>query len=95
MRKDIVYVMEVGEVCVYLHYPIWLHQYDSADEDPARVLGKEGLDLYPSDDIVQGPGCVERDRADRQPPSVDWRVEEDPEAMPDTEEQLIENMSEC
>ena len=52
MQKDVIDIMEVGEVCVYLHYPIWLHQYDGADEDPARVLGKEGLDLYPGDDIV-------------------------------------------
>ena len=52
MLKDVIDIMEVGEVCVYLDYPVRLHEYDSADEDPARVFGKKGFDLYPGDDIV-------------------------------------------
>lgn len=61
--EDVVDIVEICKICIDFHYPIWLHKDDGADEDPARILGQERLNLNPSDDIVQGPGHVEWYRA--------------------------------
>ena len=53
LQKQLVDVMEVGEVRVYLEYPIRLRQDDSADEDQTDGPGQEGLDLHPGNNIVQ------------------------------------------
>jgi len=91
MHKERVDVVEEGEVGVYFDDPVGEGEDDGDDEDAARVGGQEGLDLHPRDDVVQAPGHVERDGADGEPPSVDGVIEEDPEAVPDAEEQLEED----
>jgi hypothetical protein len=53
--------VEVGEVGIDLHDPIWLGQDDGADEEPAPPLGQERFQLHPSDDVMQTPGGVEED----------------------------------
>jgi hypothetical protein len=73
-------VMEISEVGIYLHHPIRLDQDDGPDEDSAPEPREEGLELHPRNDIVQTPGCVEKDGCHGQPPPVDWLVEEDEEA---------------
>ena len=52
MLEDVIDVVEIGKVCIYLYHPVWLHKDDSANEEPARVFGKERFDLHPRDDIV-------------------------------------------
>lgn len=80
--------MEVGKVCVDFDDPVGLDEQDGADEDEAGGTGEERLDLHPGDDIVQRPRGVEQDGADAEPPAVGGRVEQDPEAVPDAEDQL-------
>lgn len=62
--EDIIDVVEVGEVGIYFHHPVWLNEDDGADEEPARISRQEWLDLHPGNNIMQGPGRVEGDGAD-------------------------------
>lgn len=44
--------MEVGEVGVYLGYPVGLDKDDGSNKEVAGFFGEEGLDLHPGDDVV-------------------------------------------
>jgi hypothetical protein len=80
--------VKVCKVGVYFQNPIRLHKYNRSDIDEGHSAGEKGPVLQPSDDVMQRPGRVEEDGADRQPPVVDRGVEEDEEAVPDTKDQL-------
>jgi hypothetical protein len=60
-EEEIVDVMEVSEIGINLNNPIWLGQDNGANEEPTPPLGQEGLQLHPSDNIVQTPGGVKED----------------------------------
>ena len=38
MLEEIVDIVEVGEICIYLDYPIRLCQENGADESPTGIL---------------------------------------------------------
>ena len=75
-----IYIVEVGEVGVYLHDPVWNRQTHGADKESAPPFRQEWFQLHPCDDIVQHPRCIQEDGCDRQPPAVNWLVEEYEEA---------------
>lgn len=83
--------MEISEVGIYFDDPVWLHEDHGANEYDARWSREKRLDLHPGNDVVEGPGHVEKDCADGQPPRVYWVMKENPEAMPDAEEELEQN----
>ena len=75
VEEDVVNAVEVGEVCVYLDNPVWLHQDHGPNKDEADPAGEKWFDLHPRNDIVEGPRDVEWDCGHRQPPGIDGRVE--------------------
>ena len=85
LQKDSIHIMEVGKIRVNLHHPVRLHEDHSPDEDQRDGSAEEGFYLDPCDDVVQGPGDVQRDCGDTEPPRVDGRVEEDEESLLDRE----------
>ena len=80
--------MKICEVCVYFEDPIRLYEDHGTNIYKRHPAGEERFILDPCNDVVQGPGRVQEDRADGQPPAVDGGVEKDEEAVPDTEDQL-------
>lgn len=80
--------MEVCEVGVYFQNPIRLCKNYGSNIDKRHSAGEKRFVLEPGDDIVQRPGSVEEDGADREPPLVDGGIEEYEEAVPDTKYQL-------
>lgn len=80
--------MKVGEICIYFQYPIRLYKQYCSYIYERYSVGEKRFVLEPCDDIVQGPGNIEEDGTDGQPPVVDWSFEEYKEAMPDAKDKL-------
>ena len=88
MQEDVVDAMEVGEVGIDLNDPVWLDKDDGADVEEADGPGEKGFVLHPRNNVMEGPGHVERNGANGQPPIIDRNVEEDGEALPNAEDEL-------
>jgi hypothetical protein len=87
-EEDGVDLVEVGEVCVDLKYPIWLRQYDGADVEVADSLAQERFVLNPSDYIVKTPGHVEEDCGAAEIPAVYGGMCEDERSVESSHYQL-------
>ncbi len=73
--------IKVGKVCINLEDPIGLDEEDAANVDEIASATQKRLALHPRNDIVERPGCDERDDGCREKPAPYRRVEEDEEAV--------------
>ena len=62
--------IEEGEVRIDLEDPIGLDEEDAANVDEIAPATQERLALHPRNDIVERPGCDERDDGCRQKPAI-------------------------
>lgn len=52
MDKQVVDIVEVGEVGIYFDDPIRLDECDRYNEYATGIAGQEWLDFHPGDDVV-------------------------------------------
>jgi len=90
--EEVVEVVEVEEVCHDFEDPVGLREDDGRDVDCADAPAEEGLVLYPGDDVVHCPRCVEEDCADGEVPAVVWGVGEDECSLEHAEYELREGL---
>lgn len=87
-QKDLIDIVEIGEVSIDLQDPIRLHQQHGDDVEPRDPLRQERSILHPRDDFVQAPGDVEAYCCDGEVPAISWFVGEDPCSVPHGEDKL-------
>ena len=73
--------VEVGKVRINLQDPVRLDEKDATDVDEVASAPQEWLALHPRNDVMERPGCDERDDGRREKPAPCWRVEEHEEAI--------------
>ena len=83
-----VLAVEEGEIRIYLEDPIGLNEGDATNIDETASASQERPALHPRNDIVECPGCDERDDCGREKPAPSWRIEKDKEAIRESEYKL-------
>lgn len=75
--KDLIDIVEVGEVGIDFNDPVRPAEDDGHDVGLGDSAGEERTVLHPGDHVVQGPGDVQSDRCDGEVPTVGRLVKED------------------
>lgn len=89
--KQIVDVVEIGEIRIHLYHPIWRRQDNSANVEVRNLFGQKRLILHPGNDIVHDPREVQEYRRDAEVPSIDGWGRENERSMGHSENQFDED----